>query len=131
MIEQLVLYFSIGWSVGQLVRFLDFLMDFGHPLSRLRYFMAKRAAKKVGMVEWIKKRWHDANNMAFHDAIESMDKAYWDLASMRHPFTPWICRVCMGARLALVSAIVGSFFVSMPLLYVLISFSMTFYIINK
>lgn len=131
LIEEVIFALVYGWSMAQVAKFLDLLMDYGHPLWRVRYWAAVRSAKKAGVSGQLVAALNRARRSEFADAIEVLDSFYWQIASLRHGFTPWVCIVCLGTRVALVGIIAMCFFVNSQLIFILFSYSAAFYYLRK
>lgn len=96
-IMQAVLIVSIltGFLSSGIARYLDFLMTKGHVLDFVRERAARRAAKKVGLLELF----DGVDGENWEHRADIYDQIYWHIAKERKRFTIWICVFCMSVWL--------------------------------
>lgn len=91
---QAVLTVSIltGFLSSGIARYLDFLMTKGHVLDFVREWAARRAAKKVGLLELF----DGIDGENWDNRADIYDQIYWHIAKERKRFTIWICVFCIS-----------------------------------
>ena len=137
MLDALVLGFVAGFAVAQLANWLDFAMDYGHFLGRLRLNKAWKTAKKTGHAKQLEMEIQGSVGKPADEQISRMDRAYWDLARFDPGLKLWLCKYCFGSRFSLVVSLAGgvtfglTFGALEGVVFFTVSNSFFWYIINK
>ena len=135
-----VLFVAIltGFFVANGVQFLDFMMDYKNYFWKVRYCLAKRAAKKVGLSFYLAKQLKIAIENRTGQGVNIMAQAYEEVAHERWMFKRWICVYCMAGYLGLFINLLGVvilFFWGFPIwliiAYYFASFSSTYYFLKQ
>lgn len=127
MLNLFLLAASLGFSMAQLVRFIFFMSQYGHPLFRLRFGLAY-IYKKNRVI--LKRHLAIARNLNIPDSVELMENAFALLASKDSRMMPFVCQVCFGMRLVLLG-VVAFFVAGMQLEFILIFTATGFYFLYE
>ena len=137
MLDAIILGLITGFAVAQLANWLDFAMDYGHFLGKLRLNRAWKTAKKTGNVEQLEMEIQGTVGKPPDQQVSRMDRAYWDLSRFDAGLKLWLCKYCFGSRFSLVASITGcvifwlTFGALSGLIFFTVSNSFFWYIINK
>jgi hypothetical protein len=131
--------FLLGFVSCECTRFLDAAMNIGHILDFKRINAVRKAAEKIGKLDWFNKEFEKLIHIVdFGDRIAETDKLYWVIATQYKPLVKWLCPFCMSHRIAL--AINVTFIASYWILFgfnwtliptYFIAFSVNQYLISK
>jgi hypothetical protein len=107
----LIVSVTIGFVSAQVAKALDFAMDYGHILTKLRYSAARRHAKKQNSLEYFDTEFEKRSKILdFSDRLNAIDNLYWKITAKSSALTIWLCKTCLSVRINIVFSIVTSIF---------------------
>lgn len=91
-----IAFYALLTGVGSYHGFklLDTLLDYKMYFGNVRYSLAKRAAAKVGLSEYLGKATIKADSLPVGEQVAFMDTVYWEIAAKNNAFKRWICLTC-------------------------------------
>lgn len=135
----LITFIVIGVVNACVALFMDFAMSYGHIFWKLRFDAARRAARRIGMIQ-IESETGDITEISVIDSFDSdaekgqsimfgervdyFDKLYWWVATHNNRLVWWICVKCLSYRIftvifiASIVALGLGFFEAVQLLFI-------------
>lgn len=113
--------FLIGFLGAFGGKLLDFTFDYGHIFSGVRFWLAKRAAKRLGELDLFDESVNDIL-IAKHDfntRLDLFNDLYWSLHE-DNIFKGWICVFCLCVRMCFLLSVIVVLFYSLVFGFTLI-----------
>lgn len=91
------LLIAVGAVSGQLAKFVDFMLDYGHVFGRVRHWLAVKAAH--GNEHLTRTLAGAVKQTDFSNRLRTVNDVYWLIAAYKSWFVLVMCVVCMSTYL--------------------------------